>query len=142
VVEFVAGGRVDGGWPSLWRAVGLMAGGRVDGGCRVHGRWSRWWVLVSPEASLDRYEVESAFAVLQTYSLVQWRHGRGVYTIHELVHVWGRDRLDMDQQRELSLAALGLLTDVVSLCRGNLTREIRPRHLHHRVITRWLFSIL
>jgi hypothetical protein len=102
----------------------------------------QWRWFVSSEASLDRCEVESAFAVLQTYSLVQWRHGQGVYTIHKLVHAWGRDRLDMDQQRELSLAALELLTDVVPLCCGNLPREIRHRHLHHRVVTHWLFPIL
>jgi hypothetical protein len=32
VVEFVAGGQVDGGWSSLWRVVELMARRRVDGG--------------------------------------------------------------------------------------------------------------
>jgi tetratricopeptide (TPR) repeat protein len=85
----------------------------------------RWRVFVSPEASLDQYEVESAFAVLQTFSLVQWRNNQASYTTHKLVHAWGRDRLDTDQQRELSLAALELLTGVVLACRGSLAYGMR-----------------
>jgi tetratricopeptide (TPR) repeat protein len=85
----------------------------------------RWRVFVSPDASLDQYEVESAFAVLQTFSLLQWRNDQASYTTHKLVHAWGRDRLDTDQQRELSLAALELLTGVVLACRGNLAYGMR-----------------
>jgi tetratricopeptide (TPR) repeat protein len=92
---------------------------------KVKANNQRWRSFVSPEACLDQYEIESAFAVLQTFSLVQWRHDQAAYTMHKLVHAWGRDRLEIDQQRELSLAALELLTGVVPACRGNLVYGTR-----------------
>jgi tetratricopeptide (TPR) repeat protein len=85
----------------------------------------QWQMFVSPEASLDRYAVESAFAVLQTYSLVQWRQDQGAYTMHKLVHAWACDRLGIDQERELSLAVLELLTGLMPTCRGIPTQEMR-----------------
>lgn len=65
------------------------------------------------DSALDRYAVESAFAGLQTYSLVPWRVDQGVYTAHKLVHAWACHRLSIDQERVLSLTALELLADVV-----------------------------
>jgi hypothetical protein len=56
---------------------------------------------------------ESAFTVLQTYSLVQWRQGQGAYTIQKLVQAWGYNRLTPDRQQELSLTALELLVNIV-----------------------------
>jgi tetratricopeptide (TPR) repeat protein len=85
----------------------------------------RWRSFVSPDTSFDRHDVESAFTVLQTYSLVRWQRDQGVYTMHKLVHAWGRDRLEMDQQRELSVAALELLTDVVPAGRGDVVYRAR-----------------
>jgi ankyrin repeat protein/tetratricopeptide (TPR) repeat protein len=73
----------------------------------------RWRSFVSPEVSFDRIDVELAFTVLQTYSLLQWRLDQGAYAMHKLVHVWSRDRLELDQQSALSVAALELLTDTL-----------------------------
>jgi hypothetical protein len=39
-VELMAGGRVDGGWPSSWQVVEFVAGGRVD------GAWLGGWRVV------------------------------------------------------------------------------------------------
>lgn len=36
-----------------------------------------------------------------------------MYTIHRLVHAWGRDPPEIDQQRQLRVAALELLTEVI-----------------------------
>jgi tetratricopeptide (TPR) repeat protein len=74
----------------------------------------QWRSFVSPDAPLDRYAVESAFSALQTYSLIQWRQDQGGYTMHKLVHAWGYERLEVEQQRDLSFAALELLVEVIS----------------------------
>lgn len=44
--------------------------------------------------------------VLQPYSLIQWRDEQGGYAMHTQVHAWGQDRLDVGQQRHLSVMAL------------------------------------
>ena len=84
-----------------------------------------WQSYFSPDAPADRYAVETAFRVLQTYSLVQWRDDRGGYAMHKLVHAWGQDRLEMEQQRHLSLIALKLLIDVIPSAAGNSIFGIR-----------------
>lgn len=68
---------------------------------------------------------ESAFAVLQTYSLVQFRHDQGGYAMHKLVHAWAYERLELDQQRNLSFAALQLLEEVTSAFDGDPTSKNR-----------------
>ena len=39
--------------------------------------------------------------------------------MHKLVHAWGQDRLEVEQQRYLSLMALELLTDIIPSGAGN-----------------------
>jgi hypothetical protein len=56
-------------------------------------------------------DLESAFETLQSYSLVQWRSDQGSYSIHKLVHAWSYDRLEAEQQRQLSFLALELVAD-------------------------------
>ena len=67
--------------------------------------------------------------MLQTYSLVQWRDNQDVYAMHKLVHAWDRERLEMYQQRELSEAALELLTDIVPI--GHRDVVLRTRLVPH-----------
>jgi hypothetical protein len=78
-----------------------------------------WQTYLSPDSPVDRYAVEETFGALQTYSLIQWRDGRGGYAMHKLVHAWGQDRLEVEQQRHLSLIALKLLTDIIPSTAGN-----------------------
>jgi tetratricopeptide (TPR) repeat protein len=73
----------------------------------------QWQSYVSSDNPADQYAVEAAFRVLQTYSLVQWRDEREAYAMHKLVHAWGQDRLEVEQQRHLSLMALELLIDII-----------------------------
>ena len=72
-----------------------------------------WQSYLSPDSPPDPYTMEAAFGVLQTYSLIQWRDERAGYAMHKLVHAWGQDRLELEQQRYLSLVALELLTEII-----------------------------
>jgi len=86
----------------------------------------RWVRLLSIDAAtVNRNSILSAFKTLQAYSLVSWQADQQVYRMHKLVHAWGHDRLDTDQQREWSLAVLELLSDAVHDCKGDLTTETR-----------------
>jgi tetratricopeptide (TPR) repeat protein len=79
----------------------------------------RWQSYLSPDCPADPYALEAAFAALQTYSLVQWRDSQGGYAMHKLVHAWGQDRLEVEQQRYLSLMGLELLIDNIPSGAGN-----------------------
>jgi tetratricopeptide (TPR) repeat protein len=89
------------------------------------GSSREWWSFIACGDIVYPYTVESAFAILCTYSLVQWRHDQMAYTMHKLVHAWGRDRLDQEQQRDLSLIALKLLTDIIPSAAENPIFRIR-----------------
>jgi tetratricopeptide (TPR) repeat protein len=86
-----------------------------------------WQSLISPDAPLDLYALESAFAVLQTYSLVQWKLDQNSYSMHKLVHAWGCDRLDMAEQNRLSLGALQLLVEYLSVSEVDPSSKLRLR---------------
>jgi hypothetical protein len=48
------------------------------------------------------YKIEGCFAVLQKYSLVQWKAEQQIYAMHKLVHAWGYDRLAAEEQSKYS----------------------------------------
>ena|SRR2546421_10905868 len=50
----------------------ISSAARLEDGVPRSGRG--WWSFVADGDIVDRYSVESAFAVLRTYSLVQRRH--------------------------------------------------------------------
>jgi hypothetical protein len=54
--------------------------------------------LLSPDGLADRHTVEAAFGVLQMYSPIQQRDDCGGYVKHKLVHAWGQDRPEVEQQ--------------------------------------------
>ena len=85
----------------------------------------RWQSYLSRDGPADQYAVEGAFGVLQTYLLIQWRDKRAGYAMHKLVHAWGRDRLEVEQQRHLSLMALELLADIIPSTAGDPTFGMR-----------------
>jgi hypothetical protein len=68
--------------------------------------YQEWQSYLSPDGSADQYAVEAAFEALQTYSLIQWREGRGGYAMHRLVHTWA--------QRHLAVVALQMLVGALS----------------------------
>lgn len=50
---------------------------------------------------VDRYSVESAFARLPHMDIHSSNSGmkQTAYMMHKLVHAWGEDRLEVEQQR-------------------------------------------
>jgi tetratricopeptide (TPR) repeat protein len=84
-----------------------------------------WRSLISPENQLDIYTIEAAFRCLQSFSLIRWRPDQSSYTIHKLVHAWGYDRLNQDQQIAFGFAALQLLRQVVSNPKPDPAYKIR-----------------
>jgi tetratricopeptide (TPR) repeat protein len=112
----------------IW--IGLFSGSYVGPGLSSHaetGAESTWQPLVSPDAPLDLYTLESAFEALQTYSLVQWKANKKSYSMHKLVHAWGHDRLDMAEQSRLSFGALQLLVEHLSVVGVNPSSKLRLR---------------
>jgi tetratricopeptide (TPR) repeat protein len=84
-----------------------------------------WRSFISPGNSLDIYAIEAAFRCLQSFSLIQWKPNQSSYTMHKLVHAWGYDRLNQDQQIVLSLTALQLLRHIVSNPKPDPAYKIR-----------------
>ncbi|KAI9797584.1 MAG: hypothetical protein M1825_005966, partial [Sarcosagium campestre] len=73
-----------------------------------------WRSFLSAGQPWSSYELESAFETLQSYCLIQWKSDRESYSIHKLVHAWGHDRLEVEEQRRLSVFALELMADVTA----------------------------
>lgn len=84
-----------------------------------------WRSLISPKNRLDIHAIEAAFRCLQSFSLIRWKPDQSSYTMHKLVHAWGYDRLNQDQQITFGFAALQLLRQVVSNPRLDPAYKIR-----------------
>ena len=57
--------------------------------------------------------LDEALEALSTYSLIQWNEEQGGYSMHKLVHAWGFDRLEVEEQGQYSSSSLGFLEWVV-----------------------------
>jgi tetratricopeptide (TPR) repeat protein/sulfur relay (sulfurtransferase) DsrF/TusC family protein len=89
----------------------------VQDGVEQAGKSSlSWRRLVSPHQLVDLYKIEECFAVLQKYSLVQWKAEQRGYAMHKLVHAWGHDRLTAEEQSTYSQAAFGLVVEAIEGC--------------------------
>jgi tetratricopeptide (TPR) repeat protein len=102
-------------FPGLFERPAHAQGSPQDGGGESERHWQSF---LSPDALMDRYTMESAFTVLQTYSLVQWREGQGGYVMHKLVHAWGSERLEEGERRQISVTALQLLVQALPSLKG------------------------
>ncbi|CAN9379920.1 unnamed protein product [Alternaria alternata] len=87
-----------------------------DAGRTVDEAKTSWKSLVSPRQTVDMYKIEEWFAVLQKYSLVQWKAEQRGYAMHKLVHAWGYDRLGAEEQSKYSQAAFGLVIEAIEGC--------------------------
>ena len=110
LLSFLAFLNFDDIFPGLFERQAHGRGPPLDKGNEFDRHWQSF---LSPDAPMDRYTVESAFMVLQTYSLVQWREDQGGYVMHKLVHAWGSERLDENERRQISVIALQLLVQVL-----------------------------
>lgn len=79
-------------------------------------RGTSWTVILSAETTIDQYKIEAYFDTLQTYSLVQWKDNQQSYSRHKLVHVWGYERLGLNDQYKYSMTGLQLLQGAISTC--------------------------
>lgn len=85
-----------------------------------------WDVLLSPDETAVTFDaIEAGFKTLEAYSLVSWRIDQTAYAMHKLVHAWGHDRLDTNQQQVWSVAAMRLLSEAASREQKNLPSQRR-----------------
>jgi len=56
---------------------------------------------------------DEALEALSTYSLIQWKEEPGRYSMHKLVHAWGFDRLEVEEQEKYCSSSLTFLEYVV-----------------------------
>jgi tetratricopeptide (TPR) repeat protein len=109
---------------------------------------SKSWSWVISEGEVDVQLLEDCFAALERYSLLQ-RQGDGPdYSMHRLVHAWGRDRFGDDRQdmSQFCLAASRLLEEAIANVRTSAsTPQAKLRFVPHmrenfdRV--RWLIMV-
>jgi tetratricopeptide (TPR) repeat protein len=85
-----------------------------------------WRRLVSPQQPVDVYMIEGCFAVLQKYSLVQWKAEQRGYAMHKLVHAWGHDRLTAEEQSKYSRTVFGLVVEAVEAV-GSYGRGLKDK---------------
>ncbi|KAH0543886.1 hypothetical protein FGG08_001787 [Glutinoglossum americanum] len=89
-----------------------------------------WWGMISPGVPLNTYDIEAAFAVLESFSLVRRGQIQCSYSMHKLVHAWGYDRLDLAEQLAFGISAIFFLGAAITYCTPEPTGKLRlVRHL-------------
>ncbi|KAK5676701.1 hypothetical protein LTR17_027732, partial [Elasticomyces elasticus] len=71
-----------------------------------------WREFLSPGVSFEEV-FDEALEALSLYSLIQWKEEQGGYSMHKLVHAWGFDRLEAEEQGQYSRSSLAFLDQVV-----------------------------
>ncbi|MBA7490595.1 hypothetical protein ES702_01133 [subsurface metagenome] len=94
----------------------------------------RWLDLLSPDGTHTNITIiESAFTAIEAYSLISWQVDQSAYTMHNMVHAWGHDRLEVPRRCEWSFATLELLNRVTD--RNIYNPGIATRMVPHLVAT-------
>ena len=99
-----------------------------------------WPTFLFCEHKWTPYDLKSAFETLQSYSFIQWRSDQRSYSIHKLVHAWGQERLETDQQRQLSIFALQLITNATDQNEIDASHQLRL--VPHVMASFGMFSLL
>jgi hypothetical protein len=76
----------------------------------------KWASMISPDMPLNSYDIEAAFAILESFSLIRQRQGQCSYSMHKLVHAWGYDRLELAEQQFFAVVAAFFLETVIAYC--------------------------
>ncbi|KAI7194846.1 hypothetical protein KC316_g4698, partial [Hortaea werneckii] len=71
-----------------------------------------WERFLSPEQPLEEV-LDEALEALSTYSFIQWKEEQAGFAMHKLVHAWGFDRLEAEEQGRYSQSSLALLRLVI-----------------------------
>ena len=88
-----------------------------------------WRLFLASEADWNLHTLKSAFETLQRYSLIQWESDQESYIMHKLLHTWGQDRLETDEQWRCSGVALELLADATA--NDQLSQSYKLRLVPH-----------
>ena len=57
----------------------------------------------------DNFMFKEGLRVLFSFSLIKLGSLKGVYSVHPLIHAWGRDRMSSEEKQKNSLMAYGML---------------------------------
>ncbi|KAK5110032.1 hypothetical protein LTR85_001790 [Meristemomyces frigidus] len=87
-----------------------------------------WRDLLSPDQLLEEV-LDEALEALSTYSLIEWKEEQGGYSMHKLVHAWGFDRLDEEEQGRYSQSSLSLLAQLLQAQQLDPVWKSRITHL-------------
>ncbi|OQN95386.1 hypothetical protein B0A48_18634 [Cryoendolithus antarcticus] len=73
-----------------------------------------WERFLSPEGPLEEV-FDEALKAFSTYSLIQWKEEQAGYSMHKLVHAWGFDRLEVEEQARYSRGNLAFLKSITQV---------------------------
>lgn len=74
-----------------------------------------WQGAITRQKPLKRQDAEEAFAILRSFSFVQWMFDQATYSMYKLVHAWGGDRLDA-AKRFVTIGAIAIFLRERTLC--------------------------
>ena len=57
----------------------------------------------------DNFMFKEGVRVLLSFSLIKLASSKGIYTMHPLIHAWGRDRMSSEDRQKYCLMAYGML---------------------------------
>jgi tetratricopeptide (TPR) repeat protein len=83
-----------------------------------------WTSTIFGTEEYNKYTLQEAFGVLQTFSLIRWQDNRSSYSMHKLVHEWAYERLPENEKATFNNAAMKLVLAMA----GELVELERPDH--------------
>ena len=66
---------------------------------------------VNEAGTWDDFIFEEGLRVLLSFCLVKLGLSDGVYTVHPLIHTWGRDRMSLDERNKYGIMSYAILSD-------------------------------
>jgi WD40 repeat protein/tetratricopeptide (TPR) repeat protein len=88
-----------------------------------------WMDTILPDRKINAVAMDTAFRILESFSLIQWNQEKGSFWMHKLVHEWGYDRLDKQHRALFSLAGLQLLNGWASKPTGPMQKSRLIPHI-------------
>lgn len=76
--------------------------------------------------------LDEALEALTTHTLIQWKGEQGGYSMHKLVHAWGFDRLEAEEQGTVQLEQSRML-DTGRAGRATQSSREKSNHAAHLV---------
>ena len=92
-------------FPELFDVIGEKSAIRENG----EERAGRWEDAICRERVLTSYDIEGAFSILRSFSMIRWIPDQAAFSMHKLVHAWGHDRLGNNEQIAMTRATAQFL---------------------------------